>query len=385
MIVWPLLSVLALAPAEPPLAANAEPAAPAQDAVTVQTRLSPEPSNVGDLLTYEVIVAFPRGITVNLPTQLDFSPLHLVDTQDSGPEATGASLRKTFTLTLQHFETGEASVPAFALTTVDASGAIETVPVPSKAFVVEALLANEADPVRKGEDEPVSIAYPNERAEVGIYATLAGILLALIGWVVVRRFLRQPKVKPAPPPIPPHIVALSALDELEQGELMQDDDLVPFYLQLTEIAKGYLEGRFGVPSLDRTTEEIRRDLIRRGDTIAPLSADEVIEFLQRSDLVKFARFAPEEDEAGAALGEVRGMVERSTASPKAEPVASQAATAGTAEHKPAKAEPANLASTVGDAAQAEPTQARPQRVDSPEPGPGPAEDEDEDEDEEVRA
>ncbi len=318
-MLWPLLTVLLLAPAEPPIAAGAAPAAAQQDPVTVQTRLSPEPSNVGDLLTYEVIVAFPRGITVNLPTQLDFSPLHLVETKDSGPEATGASLRKTFTLTLQHFQPGEATVPAFALTTVDASGAIETVSVPAKSFVVEALLANEVDPVRKGEDDPVSIAYPNERAEVGIYATLAGILLALIGWVVVRRFLRQPKVKPAPPPIPPHVVALSALDELEQGELMQEDDLVPFYLQLTEIAKGYLEGRFGVPSLDRTTEEIRRDLIRRGDSIAPLSADEVIEFLQRSDLVKFARFSPEEDEAGTALGEVRGMVERSTATRTPEP------------------------------------------------------------------
>ncbi len=319
---WSLVSVLLLAPADPSVAADAVPVSAPQPAVTVQTRLSPEPSNVGDLLTYEVIVAFPRGITVNLPTQLDFSPLHLVDTQDSGPEATGTSLRKTFTLTLQHFETGEASVPAFPLTTVDASGAIETITVPSKAFVVEALLANEADPSRKGEDDPVSIAYPNERAEIGIYATLAGILLALIGWVVIRRFLRQPKVKPAPPPIPPHVVALSALEELEQGQLMREDDLVPFYLQLTEIAKGYLQDRFGVPSLDRTTEEIRRDLVRRAHSIAPLSADEVIEFLQRSDLVKFARFSPEDDEATVALTEVRGMVERSTPS---KPDASKAA------------------------------------------------------------
>ena len=338
MIGWTLVAALFLAPS-PVAAGAADPAVAQQAAVTVQTRLSPEPSNVGDLLSYEVIVGFPRGITVNLPTQLDFSPLHLVETQDSGPEVTGASMRKTFTLTLQHFETGEATVPAFSLTTVDASGAIETVAVPSKAFVVEALLANEADPTRKGEDDPVSVAYPNERAEVGIYATLAGILLALIGWVVVRRFLRQPKVKPAPPPIPPHVVALSALDELEQGELMQEEDLVPFYLQLTEIAKGYLEGRFGVPSLDRTTEEIRRDLVRRGDSIAPLSADEVIEFLQRSDLVKFARFSPEEDEAGSALVEVRGMVQRSTASPKAEPPKAEPSKSEPAEAEPAKPEP----------------------------------------------
>lgn len=317
---WILWAVLGWAPAAPdaPVAVDG-PAEVEPGGVTVQTRLSPEPSNVGDLLTYEVIVAFPRGITVNLPTQLDFSPLHLVSTEDSEVEATGTSLRKTFTLTLQHFAPGEASVPAFDLTTVDASGAVETVTVPAKPFTVEALLANEVEPVRKGEDDPVSIAYPNEKAETGIYAALAGIVLALLGWALVRRMLRKPKVEPAPPPIPPHEVALSALEELERGELMKQEDLVPFYLQLTEIAKGYLEGRFGVPSLDRTTEEIRRELVRRGDALAPLSADEVIAFLQRSDLVKFARFSPEDDEATGALAEVREMVQRSKDQPQPQP------------------------------------------------------------------
>ena len=322
---WSLSALLAWAPpgpaepqAEPRIAVDG-PAEVEPSGVTVQTRLSPDPSNIGDLLTYEVIVAFPRGISVNLPTQLDFSPLHLVSTEDSEVEATGTSLRKTFTLTMQHFAPGEASVPAFDLTTVDASGAVETVNVAAKVFTVEALLANEVEPIRKGEDDPVSIAYPNERAEAAIYASLAGILLALVGWVLVRRVLRKPKFEPPPPPIPPHEVALSALEELERGELMKQEDLVPFYLQLTEIAKGYLEGRFGVPSLDRTTEEIRRELVRRGDAIAPLSADQVIAFLQRSDLVKFARFSPEDDEATGALAEVREMVQRSKDRPDPAP------------------------------------------------------------------
>ncbi|MEM6289978.1 MAG: hypothetical protein AAGA54_01895 [Myxococcota bacterium] len=297
----------------PALAWAASPQPAADDAapeVTVETRLTPEPSNVGDLLAYEIVVAFPQGVTVNLPTQLDLAPLHLVETVDAPVEATGASLRKTFTLSLQHFSVGEATVPAFDLTTVDAQGAVQTVRVPPHAFTVEALLANEADPVRRGEDPPVSVEYPNDTAETAIYATLGGAFLGLLLWGIVRRVMRKPAVVPAPPPIPPHELAMSALEELEQGELMRQDDLVPFYLELTEIAKGYLEGRFGVPSLDRTTEEIRRDLLRQKEAIAPLSADEVIAFLQRCDLVKFARMAPQADEASGALTEVRSMVEQ---------------------------------------------------------------------------
>ena len=109
---------------------------------------------------------------------------------------------------------------------------------------------------------------------------------------------------------------MTALDALEKGELLERDDLVPFYLQLTEIAKGYLEGRFGVPSLDRTTEEIRKDLLLKQDALAPLSAEDVVAFLQRCDLVKFARAAPEQDEASGALGEVRSMVERTLPAPE---------------------------------------------------------------------
>ncbi len=314
-----LAALLSVAPPPDPALQVAGPAAETAERVTVQTRLSPETSNVGDRLTYEVIVAFPQGTTVNLPTQLDFSPLHLVETADSDTEATGTSLRKTFTLTLQHFAPGEASIPAFELTSVDATGAVETVSVPAKPFTVEALLANEVDPERKGEDDPVSIEYPNDTAETAILAALGGVVVAVLLWAVFRAYFRKPKVVAAPPPIPPHELALSALEELEKGELMRQNDLVPFYLQLTEIAKGYLQGRFGVPSLDRTTEEIRRELVRRSDAIAPLSADEVIAFLQRSDLVKFARYAPEDDEATGALSEVREMVERSAAQPETKP------------------------------------------------------------------
>ena len=82
-----------------------------------------------------------------------------------------------------------------------------------------------------------------------------------------------------------------------------------YYLQLTEIAKGYIEGRFGIDALDRTTDELRRALEQAAAQIAPLTPKELVRFLQACDLVKFARFAPPGDEAEAALAEVRKMVD----------------------------------------------------------------------------
>ncbi|MEX1363304.1 MAG: hypothetical protein AB1Z98_09275 [Nannocystaceae bacterium] len=310
--------------AEPPLAAPASPE-PARASspvvsdgpVAVTTRLSPDPSNVGDLLVLEVTAAYPRDVRVNLPTQLSFEPLHHVRTEEGEPEPTGEGLRKTFRVELQRFEVGEAQVPSFPVTYVDAQGQVHTVTVPARTFVVESLLVNEDDPQRKGEDPPISQEYPDTFAEAVIWSVLGTLLLALVTWLVLRRLWRRDRTTPAPPPIPAHELAFGALDELERGELLQHGQVQRYYVELTEIAKGYLERRFALDALDRTTEEIRAELRRDGSRVAPLSADDVIDFLEECDLVKFARLQPPEQEAREALVSVRGMVEVSI--PKAGP------------------------------------------------------------------
>ncbi|MBC8067553.1 MAG: hypothetical protein IAG13_04395 [Deltaproteobacteria bacterium] len=281
----------------------------------MSTRLSPDPSHVGDLLTLEVIAAYPRGYSVNLPIGVKLDPLHVVAVEEGEPEATGEGLRKTFTVQLQHFAPGPASVPGFVLTWVDERGAIQTLAVPAVAFTVDALLANEAEPQRKPEDPPISIEYPNTLAETVAYSVLATLAAALLGWFALRRLLRRRKPAPMMPAIPPHRLALDALEELEHSSLLGDGRVQDYYVQLTEIGKGYLERRFGVDALDRTTDEIRRALLRDEARIAPLTASEVVAFLQRCDMVKFARQLPQEDAAHEELVFVRGSVERSAPTP----------------------------------------------------------------------
>lgn len=299
-----------------PVDATTQPSATREDPVAVTARIRPDPSHVGDLLELQVAAAHPRDVRVNLPSVLDFSPLHLVSVEESEPEATGEGVRKTFTITLQHFEVGEATVPGFSLTYVTADGQVHSVDVPPQPFVVASLLANENDPQRKLEDPPISLEYPNTLAEIVAYSILGTLFGALLLWALVRRLWGREKVVPLPPPIPPHELALQALQELESGELIEKGHWADYYLQLTEIAKGYLEGRFGFEALDRTTEEIRRELTRDSRRLEPLSVDEVVRFLQGCDLVKFARVRPDADEAREALSKVRTMVERSTARPK---------------------------------------------------------------------
>jgi len=282
--------------------------------VVVTTRLTPDPSSIGDRLTLEVSAAYPSGYRVNLPMGLDFAPLHLIGVEEEEPVATGqGSLRKVLRVQLQRFAVGEARTPAFPLTYVGPGGEVETVSVPPHAFTVRSLLANEAEPQRSGEDPPVSLEYPAERAELVIYASAVAMVVGFAAALLWRRWRRRARPVMGPPPVPPHEQALGALTELEGRGLLETGLFEDYYVQLTEITKGYLEGRFGVEALDRTTEELRRELIRRGDEIAPLKPSEVIAFLQGCDLVKFARYAPELAAAREDLARVREIVEQTRA------------------------------------------------------------------------
>lgn len=339
--------------AEPPAAeADGSKATVVSDGpVIVSTRLTPDPSNVGDLLVLEVVAGFPRDVRVNLPTKLSFEPLHHVRTVEGEPEPTGDGLRKTFKVELQHFEVGEAEIPSFPVTYVDADGGVHTVDVPAHRFVVESLLANEDDPQRRGEDPPISREYADTTAEIVLWSALATLLLGLIAWLLVARFWRRRQVDLGPPPVPAHEIALEALDELERGELLQQGEVQRYYVELTEIAKGYLERRFGVLALDRTTEEIREVLERDMQRVAPLSAEELMAFLGECDLVKFARLKPADTEAQQALGSVRTMVEGSI---EVTPVAPEAAAA---ESTSDGSEAGPQAESTSDAEASEPTAA----------------------------
>jgi hypothetical protein len=306
-------------PADGPAAAAADAAAvsePAADSpVAVSASVAPDPSQIGDLIKLEVAAAYPAGYTVNLPLGLDFAPLHLVSVDESEPASTGQGFRKVFTITLQHFAVGEAKVPGFPVTYLGPDGAVHTVQVPPTGFTVSSLLANEPDPKRQLEDPPVSLEYPNRTAELIIYSAAAALLLGLVGGLLWARWRRRPRPVVLPPPVPAHVVALEALDQLQKADLVARGQFQDYYLELTEIAKAYLEGRFGIDALDRTTDELRRALDRAAERIAPLRPTDVVRFLQACDLVKFARFAPPPAEAQAALDGVRGMVEATLPKP----------------------------------------------------------------------
>ena len=137
----------------------------------------------------------------------------------------------------------------------------------------------------------------------------AGVL-ALAGaivWWIRRRRARRPVADVPRVLIPPDIVALTELERIEAMGLVTRGEFKTFYTLVIDAVRRYLEARFGVEALDRTTHELLEDLARRGERVDGLAA-----LLEEGDLVKFAKYRPDVTQADEAMRRARDVVVSST-------------------------------------------------------------------------
>ena len=92
-------------------------------------------------------------------------------------------------------------------------------------------------------------------------------------------------------PLSPYEIAMRALQQLRA----ENPDVEEFYTHLSDIVRRYLEGQLGLRAPERTTEEFLYEMSR--DHALSAEHKELLgAFLEESDLVKFARFRPGEED-----------------------------------------------------------------------------------------
>ena len=111
-----------------------------------------------------------------------------------------------------------------------------------------------------------------------------------------------PNVLGTPPS--PYEVATRALQRLRDDNPPVEE----FYTRISDIVRRYLEGQLGLRAPERTTEEFLYEMSR--DHALSTEHKELLgAFLQESDLVKFARFRPGEDDKTRAFQAAERFVE----------------------------------------------------------------------------
>ena len=135
-------------------------------------------------------------------------------------------------------------------------------------------------------------------AGLGVLALAAGIV-----WWVRRRRARRTATTAPEVRLPPDIVALTELERIAGMGYVDRGEFKLYYTLVVDVVRRYLEARFGVEAMDRTSSELIREIQRHGAPVGDLGA-----LLEEADLVKFAKLVPDRPAAAAAIERARAIV-----------------------------------------------------------------------------
>jgi hypothetical protein len=163
---------------------------------------------------------------------------------------------------------------------------------------------------REREEQKLADVRPPVALSVGAAFWIAMAVLVLVLIAALVFFLRRRRAstgeEPVVPAMPPDAEARTALDRLEASGRLERGELRAFYIELTLIAKGYLERRLAAPIVEMTSAETLTTL--RDQIHAPAVMPPMKSLLGSADPVKFARGSGDAGEARRHLASVREMI-----------------------------------------------------------------------------
>jgi hypothetical protein len=265
----------------------------AQEAVTAEARVDTAELTVGDRITLTATVEHHPEQTVTWPPPPDaLGAFEVVDVQMVAPVTVNGRVRSSARYLLTAFELGELEIPPIEVSVSrpgdDASWVVSTDPL---AVTVGSVGRDDTGDIR-------AIKPPLEISRNWLLLApwfLIALALGLLGYGWYRRRQKHAQMAgdlptPIVPRRPPHEVAYEALDHLAASGLLERGEIKRYFIDVSEIVRTYLEGRYGIDAMEMITPDVLGELERLG--IDDGVFDRFVTFFERSDLVKFAKYRP---------------------------------------------------------------------------------------------
>jgi len=152
------------------------------------------------------------------------------------------------------------------------------------------------------------VPLPENRSwSLGMAGGLVSVVVLTLGVLWTSRRRSRPAPKPV---ISPHQWALGRLQNLVDDQLIERGLVHEFYFRLSMIVRLYLERRFAVMAVERTTEEFIMET--RESPKLPVEYHGMLgNFLGACDTVKYAQHLPHADKIKEALNTAREFVDQS--------------------------------------------------------------------------
>ena len=211
-----------------------------------------------------------------------------IDTLIVDPEGDPDELRQVRVLTITSFDTGYWAVPPFRFR------------VGGKELETEAILLHVTAPLLDSTNVPKDIKDIRELPfsltwwvrENAVWITGAGAvaLVAVALFLLVARLRRKKPSAAIERAVPLHERILGLLDALDKERIWQQGDHKAYQSRLTDLVRGYIEERYQVPALERTTDELMQEL--RVSAMSEEHRTQLSNMLHLADMVKFAKALP---------------------------------------------------------------------------------------------
>ncbi len=297
-ILIPLMLILALVMVGPVAAQSTEP-------IEAALLVPDGEFTVGDPIELTLTVSHPAGYQVIMPELAaewgDFvvqsqSPPMTVE-QEDGTEITSQ------VIDARVFAPGAFETPPLTVTITDGMGQVSEILAPSVPVNIASVLV-EGDTELRDIKPQAELPYLNLLPWI-----VAGLVIAIVAattYLILRR-RRNRRMLAAIDNRLPHEVALDELDRVEGLMLPNSGRFKQHYSLVSDCMRIYMEKRFDVPMMERTTAEIQAGL--KEVNLNPSIAGQYMSLLDISDLVKFSKYTPEVASAYGLVTSARQIVQ----------------------------------------------------------------------------
>jgi hypothetical protein len=279
--------------------------------VAVDSHVDKSTIRIGDLVKYTVTVTHSDDVALQMPgLAANLGSFEIRDYAVHDPQKKDGQVVQSIEYMISTFDVGEFEIPPLVFRYSVSGDTMEhELKTEKLKIVVESLKPSEAGDIRdiKG---PESL--PRNYRQLILWGSIAMAVALLLGglYYVYRRRKAGKGLLPKreEPQRPPHEVALQALNDLKASSLLAEGRVKEYYIQVSEIIRRYIEGRYFIIALELTTHELIENL--RAADVEPGIVQRINEFLDSCDLVKFAKYQPTENENGEIVERAIEIVER---------------------------------------------------------------------------
>ncbi|KPL03572.1 MAG: hypothetical protein AMJ73_06385 [candidate division Zixibacteria bacterium SM1_73] len=264
--------------------------------ISVESHVDRATITIGDRIQYTLMVKSDSAVKLEpLALGSNLGAFEVKDYRIYDPEkAKDGKIVNKSEYIITTFTTGEYVIPPITINYADPIGEKKQIQSEPLFILVKSVGATESDKEDiRGLKPPIEI-----KGKYWAYLLILPILalLGAFGFLYYRqrtKALALPKI-PEELKKPAWEVALLELENLKDSDLLKKKEIKKYYTILSDIIRKYLERRYEIEALERTTYEVRGELkkAKAGDE----ATDLVHTFLCSCDMVKFAKYIPSKEE-----------------------------------------------------------------------------------------